>query len=689
MYRDAFRLLWISDTVACRGGLERWQAPAYEKGRSVYIPAEEDRQRLEAAVYIDNLELEHRFDGIESFADLCWPERRVRLRRDRACLTDDRALVYPLSRASSSNGLIVPSPNQLALSIVHRVAARAVASGVHHHLMSAFKRAVLAEAERICGQMGWMPLDSSLALAPSSYIQDAVFAFDADKIAHVVVLADDLHGYETARPLSPIDSSAQVQHISKRMQQVRDTVGALDREGEVLHLVLAAPIGRLMHADFGEFEGEGGSVLILSIDELRTIASHERDDILGLWRYARALNELPLPGYPSLTNTIDAYALYLLFDKRPRRLRARNRPIAFFLVGYGAPLVVDHQRQTDVHAARLPDGSRSVLVSREAATATAPVYIPQCEDLRHLRLIELPLPCWIGAHGADTQSQSNCTVVAQAVAHHLWRLRDIIDSHLEVLADHASRIVIDIVDTDGSSLVLDDFDAPADTPWFEVTIDRVHHSITVRLRPNAAVRLSQVSDCAEGALIAEVVRALASLANRPNGFTDADLDQLAPEAIPRFMYIGTGYVPGVHGGASLHGCRLKHDVELDAVNEEIDAIASGLGLEFGVVPAESRVDVVEQIMRNLHGKLCGKLRELSPDMTFELLVSEQERMQQDRTRLRIVAPNPFTEGDHVADAVKKFHAINQSATASRYLIEMAVRHVQSGDRPLSLSRYDE
>ena len=689
MRRDAARLLWISDTVACRGGLERWQAPKYEKGRSVHIPAEEDRRRLEAAVYIDNSDLEHQFGGIESFADLCWPERRVGWRRDRACLTDDRALVYPLSRASSSNGLIVPSPNQLALSIVHRVVARAVANGVHHHLMAAFERAVLAEAKRICTQMSWMPLGSSLTLAPSGDIQDALFAFDADKIAHVVVFADDLHGYEAAKPRARTDSTAQMQRISERMRRVREAVGAVEPEGQVLHLVLTVPIGRLMHADFSESEGEGWSVLMLSIDELRTIADHERGDSLGLWRFATGLKELPLPGYPTLTNTADAYALYLHCDKRPRRLSGREPPVVFLLLGYGAPLVVDHRRRTDVHAAQLPDGSEAVLVSLEAMSAAAPVYIPQREDLRHLRLVELALPCWVGAHGASTQSQRNCAAVADAVAHHLWRIRDIIDTYLDAIADDVSRVAIDIVDPDGSSLLFADLDDTTATRWFEIAVDGDLHSITVRLKPDAAVRLSQVADCAEGTLVVELTRSLASLAGRSTDIVDNDLAEISARGMPRFMYVGTGYVPGVHGGVSLPGCRLKHHVELDAVTDEIDAIASGLGLEFGVVPAERRVEVIEQIVRTLHSKLREKLRELSPDATFELLVSQQERMQQDRTRLRVIAPNPFTDGDHVVDAAKKFHEINQSALASRFLIETAVRYVHGGHRPLSFSRYDE
>ena len=689
MRRDAARLLWISDTVARRGGLERWQAPKYEKGNSVHIPAGEDRRRLEAAVYIDNSDLEHRFGGIESFADLCWPKRRVGWRRESARLTDDRALVYPLSRASSSNGLIVPSPNQLALSIVHRVAAQAVANGVHHHLMAAFERAVLAEAERICRQMSWAPLSFPPMLAPSGSVRDALFAFDVDKFAHVVVFADDLDGYKAARPHTATDSTTQMRRISERMQRVRGAVGAFDPAGHVLHLVLTVPIGRLLPADFSTFEGEGWSVLMLSIDELRTIADHERADSLGLWRFATGLKQLPLPGYPTLTNTADAYALYLHCDKRPRRLRGRDRPVVFLLLGYGAPLVVDHRRRTDVHAAQLPDGSEAVLVGLETMSAAAPVYIPQREDLRHLRLVELALPCWVGAHGTSTQAQRNCAAVADAVAHHLWRIRDIIDTYLDAIVDDVSRVAIDIVDPDGSSLLLADLDDAAATRWFEITVDGDLHSITVRLKPNAAVRLSQVADCAEGTLVVELARSLASLAGRSTDIVDNDLAEISARGMPRFMYVGTGYVPGVHGGASLPGCRLEHHVELDAVTDEIDAIASGLGLEFGVVPAERRVEVIEQIVRTLHSKLREKLRELSPDATFELLVSQQERMQQDRTRLRIVAPNPFTGRDHVVDAAKKFHEINQSALASRFLIETAVRYVHGGHRPLSFSRYDE
>ena len=692
MRRDAARLLWISDRVARRGGLERWQEPKFEKDTGVHIPSVEELRHLNVAVCVDRSDLESQFGGLKGFSDLCWPTKRIPWRRDRTCLTDDRALLFPLSLNSSSDALIVPSPNQLALSVVHRVAARAAASGVHRHLMAAFERAVLAETEHLCEQMRWVPLGSSLTLPPSSTVQDAVFAFDVDKIAHVVVFADDLDGYKAARPHAATHSTAQMQTINKRMQHVREAAGEIVPASEVLHLMLMMPIGRPLLADFTELKGEGWSVLMLTTDDLRTIVDNERDDNLGLWRFAKALNELPLPGYPTVNSTTDAYALYLQVNRRPRRLSGPNTPDILLPPGFGAPLAVNHRRRSDVHAAHLPDGSGVVMVGREAVNHAVRVYVPKREDLRHLRLVEFALPCWVGSHGADTQSQWFCDGVADAVSLHLWRIRDLVNADLDKIAEGASCVVIDIVDPDGSVLSLADVDNADDTPWFEIAVDPDEHRITVRLLPNAAVRLSRVTEGEEGRLILEVTRSLASLAGCPLAIVDSDRAGFTAHDMPRFMHIGAGYVPGVHGGASLPGCRLKHHVELDAVADETDEIASGLGLEFGLVPAERRVDIILEIVRTLDRRLRESLRELDPDTTFAFLVSEQERMQRDRTLLRVIAPHPSIEGadnDAMDSAVAKFHEISQSALASRFLIELAVHCVRVGNRPMSFSRYDE
>ena len=55
-------------------------------------------------------------------------------------------------------------------------------------------------------------------LAPSGNVRDALFAFDVDKFAHVVVFADDLDGYKAARPHAATDSTAQMRRISERMR---------------------------------------------------------------------------------------------------------------------------------------------------------------------------------------------------------------------------------------------------------------------------------------------------------------------------------------------------------------------------------------------------------------------------------------------------------------------------------------
>ena len=728
MRRDAARLLWVADTVARRGGLERWQEPEFDTSKGVHIPAMRDLRRFEAAVCIGSSDLGNRFGGLGGFSDLCWPEKRMPWKRDRSRLVDDRALMYPLSMNSSSDGLIVPSPNQIALSVVHRVAARAAGSGVHTQLMATFELAVLAEVERLCERMGWTLLDHSSMFGASGEggVRDAVFAFDIDKLAHVVVFADDLNGYEAAKPHAPTDSTAQMRHISERMRYVRDVVSAEDPDSEVLHLLLMVPVGRPMHADFTRFEREGWQVLILTIDELRTIADHERNDSLGLWRFVSALNEIPLPLYGTVNNTADAYALYIQCDRRPRqlsirdvpgvllppgfgenprRLDIRDVPGILLPAGFGGPMAVEHRRRSDAHYVCPPGGSAVVPVRREAVSSTVGVYVPQHEDLKHLRLVELALPCWIAAHGANPQSQLFCAGVRDAVALHLWRIRNLVNPYLTAIADNAACVTVDIMDPDGSVFPPADADDAAvaswfesigstGASWFEIEVDGGEQCITVKLLPGAAVRLSEVAEREEEALVVEVVRSLASLVGWPSTVVDADLAGIGiwETPLPRFVNVIVGYIPGVHGGAALPGCRLKHQAEIDAVTDEIDEIASGLGLEFGPVPAERRVGVIQTIVRTLDSRLREELRELNPDATFEFLVSEQERMQSDRTKLRVMAPNPLIGSgrkDGTLDAVEKFHEINENALASRYLIESAVRCVRDGHSVLSLSRYDK
>ena len=689
MWRDAARLLWVADVVARRAGLVRWQAPVFEKDNGVHIPDESDLRRLESAVCIRDADL-RQFGGVRGFRDLCWPTRRMRFRRDPSRLTDDRALVYPLSRASSSNALIVPSPNQLAFSLVHRVAAWAARHGVRSDLMAAFERAVLAEAERLCNRMQWAPLPFPPLLGSSDSIRDAVFAFDFDKFAHVVVFADDLSGYEAAKPHEATDAASQLRRIRTRMQQIREAVEAVDPEGHVFHLVFMAPIGRPMYAEFASLENEDSSLLMLSIDELRTIVDHERDDPLGLWRFTAGRCELPLDS--TVSTVADAYALYLACDKRPRRLSGGDRPVVIMLAAAGGPLEVRHRQQTDAHAAQLPFNGEVVMVQRAAEGAEASVYAPQREDLNHFRLIELELPVWVGAYGADAQSPEFCAAIANAVAHHLRRIRGTVDACLRRIAVGTPGVVIGIVDPDASALTFCDPDNTADLPWFEIDVEPDEHCVTVRLLTNATAHLSRVEKHAEGTLIAETVKALCSLAGQPPDRTAVEVTEVAAPELPRFMHVSVGDVPGVHGGDALPGCRLKHHVELDEVADEIDAIASGMGLEFGPVPLAKRAEVIDTVVRTLDIRLRTRLRELDPNMTFEFLVSEQERMHHDRTRLLIVKPNPFvdsTEDEYIHTSVKKFHQINQSATASRYLVEAAVHCVRDGQRPLSSSRYDE
>ncbi len=97
-------------------------------------------------------------------------------------------------------------------------------------------------------------------------------------------------------------------------------------------------------------------------------------------------------------------------------------------------------------------------------------------------------------------------------------------------------------------------------------------------------------------------------------------------------------------------------------------------------------------MRALNARFVDELRQIERVQAGEFLLCEQERMHNDRTRMLVTIPSEFADADsaaHASEAIARFHQINQSALASRFVIETAARCAGNGHRPLSLARYDE
>ena len=694
MSQDAIRLLRLSDLVARRAGLERWQLPVFDRGPEVHVPEIDEFERLQRAVVVRNYELGHRMGDIGQYKTWCWPRRRVAQRRDPETLTDDRAFLFPLSLTSARDRLIVASPNQLSLAAVHRMAAHAVEHGIGTQFVTAIEQSMLAEAVRLCRRMNWTRTSLPAGLQPLADISEELFEFDADKFAHVVVVADPLNDFDATAPRSMGNTGDRTSRIAERVECVRRAVQTRCPGAYVLHIVLSAPIGRPFATSMAPDAGQNWSLLAVSIDDLRTLTECERGDPLGVWRFAMGLNEVSAPMYGITTSAVDLYARYVECDRRADLMGVGPQRILLLSPGFGAPPAVEQRRRNDVHSVQLPIGGESVLVQRETDEAPA-VYVPQRADLRHLRMLELAVPCWIRACGAGGNADHISCAIANAVAFNLWRLRDIVETDLRRIAGNTpsvSSVAVDIVGADAATLRPSNSGTDDEVPWYEVDVERIEHRVVVRLLPSAALRLAQASGHHEATLISEVVTSIATLSGRTRGEVSFDLDNAGALGLPRLLHMGIGFVPGVHGAGDLPPCRLMYQSEQEAVDEFIGSIAHSLGLKFGEVPKHQRAIVAEKILRALNDKLRTALRDLDAGSAFELLVSEQERMENDRAKLRIRQPGaltPSSESVERLEALQTFGAINESALASRYVIETAVRVLGAGDQPMTLSRYDE
>src|SRR5207244_6155400 len=116
--------------------------------------------------------------------------------------------------------------------------------------------------------------------------------FDVDKVAHVVTVVDPLDGYEAGRPYAHVDVDHIQDELQSRFEEVRHWRNDL-RASHVLHIVCSTVLGRSWWLGFTDkATDETSSLLAVTIDDLDILTALVPADPLGLWKFARASNDL-------------------------------------------------------------------------------------------------------------------------------------------------------------------------------------------------------------------------------------------------------------------------------------------------------------------------------------------------------------------------------------------------------------
>ncbi len=692
---EARLLLWVSDTICRRVGLQRWQLPEFETSAPLSVPPSDELERFSSAVVFARSEIERRFRGEVSVEDLLWPGDVEEHSRSADSPTDDRACLYPFDVLAEADRLVVPLPSLLTASVVHRLLARVVEQDLQDALLASLNQVLLGHIERHCRRMAWRPVRLPNLGPAADEVCDAIYRIDVDKVAHVVTIVDHLRGYQKGRPCASADARGIERAVHRRMLQVRKEVRASSDATEVMHLAVSLPLGRALAVGLGSSHVSAENLILdMTLDDLEVMAHQERDDSLGLWKFARAVDSQRSAIPPGVTGAMDLYALY----RDHKRSFYMSDDIAFdsvfLLPGYGAEFSASQRQREDSHAALLP-GHRGVLsVSRWHTDDTTPIYVPDAIPSSNVRVVELALPIWVSASADCECPESMLSALTDAVAFWVWHLRDEVNEALGLLSDTTPCVEIGLAVKASLDDVPDTHTAEDADRWFRVDTEVHRHLITAQVRSDAGEHLSSTSNAAELKFVAEIVAALLALAGLDHHMLDQRIRTLSSQPAFRALNVLDDRTPGIYALDNLPPSRLKHEADLQRVSDQIGTIMRDkMRLPVGTIPSEQRISVLGRILTHLDEVLQHRLARLEPRALFQFLIEEQEQMHNELARLRVVpATQSVVFGESsipVQRAVENLQILNSSAAASRYVVECAVRTAPQGTELFSFAEYDE
>jgi hypothetical protein len=280
--RLAAATLMLSDAVARKARLHRGVEPAPQPSNYA-VAGDQPLEELKNAVSFTAADLAESLEPlpIESLARLV---QELPAPFD-AAVPPVMSLHRPIIR--DGERFVVAAPHFLVPALVQAILELARERDQLETMAARFHDAVYGSVLQSALYLGWDEIDAGLPPLPGLRAHESVFVFDRDKLAHVLVISDDLATFD-GDPFSSWDAQALAPDIEQRLAQVRDHLLAMPQEpDQVLQIFVVQGLDR-PYVFALEDGGERAPRLVLTAADLETIALLDGGRRLLLWKYARA-----------------------------------------------------------------------------------------------------------------------------------------------------------------------------------------------------------------------------------------------------------------------------------------------------------------------------------------------------------------------------------------------------------------
>lgn len=696
----AYAVLRLSNAAAVKAELQRGVLPSSPLGRSVEIPSAREFSKLKEAVTFTR----------ENLNALCAPfppnvlSPLIIEGGSQAPYTQPQdmgdARLYPTPLLRIGDRLFLLLPPALLVALRHRMITRALELGLEATLANNYRLSVAREVEKSLTLMEFIRQPVRLDEKPP-WAHEALWSFDVDKLAHVLVITDDFKDYERSEVFGHWAPNWS-QEVEDRLAKIRQLVRANAEQLEgILHVVVIQGGGRQIAFGLTSEIGEVGVyVLLTSQPDLALIGRMEMGNPLALWKFSKARARLSEKArvFP-LGGALDEYALYhakehsfyLSDDELPNLIHIAP--------DMAAKLRYEDISKFDFHGAPVWGARKITNVQRRYPGSRIPIYTRDPTTFKKIEFLVdgLEVPVWVFESDEEHRFDNRSTFeTCEAVAYWIWQITPGISGLIQLLADCVEQIGIEVLleqpETESGSMG----DDPGD--WLEAQ-DLDRGLVRLKFGPGTTRALSGANNAGERQLVTSLIGVLQEKAERLTGLEfgldiQRSVDAYAPLGPKKKILALEGYANIKLIKGSLPTIRFVQDADLAFLLDDLGPqVSSAFALKVGSVPPEKRVTVLNEAVTILFSQLESSVAALSSEGLLERLMTQNESLVQEAAEVRLVLPTRLacfgSDDEYLKDNIKRSQELTQAGLANRFLIEYVAACPPAGSRMLSREAFDQ
>jgi hypothetical protein len=603
---------------------------------------------------------------------------------------DDLSPARPFVLADEQ--LIVAYPFEVASALRHCVANGIVRRGLEVEFSLRLVLAASSILDASMRRLGMIPLGPAEQYVPTNPAPElpgaeALYRFDDGKVAHALLIVDDLSGYdlETLFQFWAADELEARAHA--RVQQVREHLLCRPDVDVVHSLFVVAPLDRGMRF----VVPNSLQATFMPLRDLETFACASRNDPLALWKLARALNDLTARGELVSFSPLDVHQF---LHESDYHLPVVDQPTLVVARPGGGGVVREEQaRRLDVHPVPHPTGV-GVEVERWLAHAPrVPIYLPRESPWDEFECLVEGEDLFVWVVGPPSEAGQ---AIGHAAAYWLW----------QALPDFAP-LVRDLVDANDALLVRFDLE-PAERwrhdsdlssrrqPTLSESFAYVRQSEgqeTLVFTEAAWWELQSADNAGERELLRTFLRHLLDGA-KSQSFIDDVVERRAPRGYKKQLIFGHGPDTRLSMRGLPSEFRAVEPYDRARAREFLSCeLLTDGALEQRVMVGGEAENLLHRYVRVAYLELSRRLAEFAADGLLERLVLLNERLVQEQAQLRTTAlTNMLAYGEideSLAERGVTESRVAEAAIATRFLIELTAARPPHGLKRFSLSDFDD